>query len=199
MLNPPSPDFGARNLPAVRLNAGNLYRIGHAGRVEPHFGRSPANRFDDRSCPPTEPFRTCYAALSLRTSFAETVLHDEHPVGGAFVLTYEQLRRRTVVRFDAVAIRIADLTGSSLKVLGGNGALSTIIPYDLPQQWSRAVYDHPDRVDGFQYMSRHINTDRAVVVFDRAKAQLRVSRCTPLLSHPDLLHTLGELHVTFVG
>ena len=52
---------------------------------------------------------------------------------------------------------MADLTGIALKRLGGTGAISTILPYELPQAWAKAVYGHPAQVDGIYYMSRHLN------------------------------------------
>lgn len=70
---------------------------------------------------------------------------------------------------------MAVLTGTHLKRLGGEGSLSSIVPYDLPQQWSLALHEHPVGIDGFVYVSRHLNTERAVILFERAGNKLTVS------------------------
>jgi hypothetical protein len=90
------------------------------------------------------------------------------------------------------------LTGAALKTLGGNGALSTITPYDLPQAWSRAIYKHQDQVDGFQYVSRHCNTHLAVVLFERARKKLTKPRYTPLAKYPGLEDIVREFAVQFI-
>jgi hypothetical protein len=91
-----------------------------------------------------------------------------------------------VIAFSGRPLRLADLTGASLKRLGGHAALSGNASYRLPQKWSQAIHRHPDAVDGFVYMSRHLNTERAVVLFDRAGLRLRMAGATPLAGHAGL-------------
>ena len=50
---------------------------------------------------------------------------------------------RWVARFKVGKPKLAVLTGKHLKWLGEEGALSSIVPYDLPQQWSLAIHKHP--------------------------------------------------------
>ena len=94
------------------------------------------------------------------------------------------LDARHIVTFATdTVLTLANLTGASLKTLGADGALSTIMPYDLPQSWSAAIHAHPAAVDGLYYVSRKLNERRAVVVFDRASAKLQGRR----LLHVDLV------------
>jgi hypothetical protein len=68
-------------------------------------------------------------------------------------------------------IRIADLTGAALNRLGAHAEISGTPIYDVTMLWSRAIFEHPDRVDGFQYMSRLYTNRKAVVLFDRGSSQ----------------------------
>ena len=50
-----------------------------------------------------------------------------------------------------------------------------------------AVHQHPEAVDGILYMSRHLNTDKALVLFDRARPKLTSARYTPFVDYPGAL------------
>lgn len=199
MLGLPPAPFAPKGMDIVTLNAKDLVRISKYDSGEPYFGHNLANRFDDPSKPPTSPFRACYCATSLQAAVAETVLHDEEPIDGCFEIAFKEISARYVVEFKPSKLKIANLTGVSLKTLGGNGALSSMLPYDIPQAWSRAVYDHPDGVDGFQYMSRHVNTDIAVVLFDRAQKKLVATKYTSLLDHRHALVAIKALKINFIS
>ena len=130
-------------------------------------------------------------------AFAETVLHDELPENGRFVVTPESLECRFVVAFSGKTLKLADLTGPGLKLSGIDGSVSSIDDYHLPQRWSVAIYKHPLKVDGILYMSRHMNSGKSVVLFDRAKRKLKSQRYVPFLKHPDSTNTVLALHVTY--
>lgn len=92
---------------------------------------------------------------------------------------------------------VADLTGPQLKRLGGHGELSTIIPYRLPQMWSQKMHEHPAGIDGFFYMSRHCNSERAVVLFERAKGKLNAVKHVRLIDHPSCQSVIKAFSVRF--
>jgi hypothetical protein len=75
---------------------------------------------------------------------------------------------------------LLDLTGTLLKRLGGNADLAGTTNYALTQQWAHAVHDNRSGYDGFLYMSRHLNTKRAVALFDRAKSRIHLESYSPL-------------------
>jgi hypothetical protein len=135
--------------------------------------------------------------LDLETSIAETVLHDEVPVKGVFSIAYTEIDTRYLVRFKRGSIILANLTGIPLKILGGHGSLSNIIPYELPQRWAMAVHRHPLCVNGIYFMSRHINNRPAVVVFERAKSKLIPATVTVLPRVSGIIRAIKELHISF--
>lgn len=129
-------------------------------------------------------------------AFAETVLHDELPVAGKFSITTEKLEALYVVRFAGAVLTLADLTGAALKRSGADSSISTISPYSLPQRWSVAIHQHPQKVDGILYMSRHLNSEMAVVLFDRAGHKIHSTRYVLLMDYPGALRAAFDLGVT---
>lgn len=182
-----------RQVPPDRLT-----RISWHATGEPFFGTRAANRFDDASLPVENRFGTCYLGMSLTVAFAESILHDRNPEGGRFHVTGAEIGMRFAYRLDGPPLRLAKLTGAALKKLGGHGELSGTSDYAIPRQWSRAIAMHPDSVDGFMYMSRHVNDDIAVVLFRRDFAKplaVTAGPAVPLYQHVDFLHTMAELNV----
>lgn len=199
----PPADFAARSLSVREVAPERIVRISRAaGGREPFFGRSGANRFDDPE--PQEDLRygVLYGALDIVTAFAETVLHEDETEGPAgpegIALSAASLDARHVVTFRGKPLRLARLYGKWLKGLGGTGGIAKVIPYDIPQLWSQAVFRHPKRADGFLYMSRNVDDRLAVAVFDRASAKLAVRSATPLRSHPSLAQVLRAFRLTLV-
>jgi len=198
MLNPRPKDLSKQVLATVDIRADELFRISRYSSGEPFFGRAATNRFDDGHKQRGKRFGTCYCGFDLETAIAETLLHDEVPKRARFHLSATDFASRFLVRFPhAAKLTVADLTGTSLKRLGGDAAISSITPYELPQKWARAVHRHPQEVDGILYVSRHLNDRKAVVLFDRAGNRLTSVRYAPLPSVPDILKTTDSLGIVF--
>ena len=100
----------------------------------------------------------------------ESILHDLMPQDGAYKIAAEELLTTYVHEFDGPDLWLANLTGTHLNRLGGNGELSATPDYSIAQIWSGALYAHREGVDGFLYMSRLVNTEQAVVLFDRGRS-----------------------------
>lgn len=198
-LAPPPADFADLPLHIRNMSVTLLKRVGRHGSGEPYFGKHAANRFDD----PHKRFGTCYCGPHLDTAIAETVLHDEVPEKGQFRIRQEELDTRYLVTFaegsGSGVLRLADLTGSHLKRLGGDNSLSAEYPYDVTQQWSAAVHAHPANVDGFVFVSRQLNNKRAVVVFDRASSRFGNAAYTPLTSARGLAQAKKSLGIISIG
>ncbi|WP_254218344.1 RES family NAD+ phosphorylase [Burkholderia multivorans] len=193
-LTTPGRHFASATLTTKEISPSTLLRISRYDTGEPYFGRSGGNRFDD----PRKRGRygTCYFGFDLHCAFAETVLHDEVAdleLGGFPLVTTEL--ERYVLSFTGRPLNVAVLHGVPLKNLGGDGALSTVVPYDIPQQWSAAVYRHRQHVDGFLYMSRHLNTSEALVLFDRAAPRLELSAAVPFRDHPAAARVLRDFNI----
>jgi RES domain len=196
-LKPPPRGLRELDLTTVNIPAVDLFRISKIPSGEPYFGRTKANRFDDPSRVKKRRFGTCYCGLDLETAIAETLLHDEMPVRGNFKLSFAHFESHQLVGFKGGELILADLTGAQLKTMGGDGSLSTMVPYTVPQRWALAVHRHPQSVDGIRYVSRHLNDRYAIVVFDRALPKIGTARYTPLPTAPGINEALALLHVSF--
>lgn len=197
-LNPPAADFSTLELKTKNLSVEKLKRIGRRNSGEPYFGKHGVNRFDD----PNKVFGTCYCGQDLGTALAETVLHDELPENGQFKISQDVLDDRFLITYATGAkggqLKIADLTGASLKRLGGNNALSSDYPYATTQLWSAAVFNHPAKVDGFEYYSKQLNDKKAVVLFDRSAEKFGTPKYTPLNKARGLTQAKNRLGIVAV-
>lgn len=191
MLAAPPANFSTLKLETVRIKPEACVRMTPSPGTEPFFGKSGGNRFDD----PLHAFGVCYAGTHLSVAFAETILHDLLPVSGGFRVAETKLSGRHIIRFHGSVLVLANLTGASLKRLGGTNEISSEIPYDTTQQWARAVYEHPKKVDGIRYVSRHVNTRFAYALFDRAKAKITASTPVSLIAHQDYAGVLKTFNV----
>lgn len=198
-LNAPAADFSTLPLKVRDVSVTTLKRVGRHGSGEPYFGKSAAYRFDD----PAKVFGTCYCGQILDTAIAETILHDELPDKGQFRIHQDEFTNRHLVRFtagtDGGILKLADLTGAHLIKLGGNNALSADHPYDVTQLWGAAVHNHPATVDGFIFVSKQLNTKKAIVVFDRAKSKFSKADYVPLSSAPGLTQAKNRLGIVTIG
>ena len=196
-LGPPPRPFSRTPLSISEVDSAELLRISRFSNGEPFFGRTASNRFDDYRLPKSRRFGTCYFGFTLPVAFAETVLHDEAPVRGRFAIAPEALASRFVVEFSGDDLRLANMTGAALKRSGADSSLSSCDSYELPHRWSVAIHKHPETVDGFMYMSRHMNSEKAVVLFDRAATKVQAKRYVPLLDYPGALRAVMHFGVTW--
>lgn len=202
-VRPPPADFPARQLSLRVLDPRRIVRISRLPiSREPFFGRSGTNRFDDPGPDEASRYGVLYGALDLVTAFGETVLHEdetERPATPNGVpLSAASLARRLVLAFRGRPLRLARLYGKWLKALGGTGGVAKVVPYDVPQRWSQAVYAHPQTADGFLYMSRNVDDRLAVAIFDRAAPNFTVSQAVDLQWHPDFARVLRAFRLTLV-
>jgi hypothetical protein len=192
-LGLPDPELQTLELDIELVDPSALFRISTHADGEPYFGRSGGNRFDD----PARAYGTCYAGLSLVTAVAESLLHDLMPRRGHYLIAAEDIERRFVHTFTGAPLRLANLTGASLNRLGGHGELSGTPGYDIPQAWSAAIFGHPAAPDGFLYMSRLMNTERAAVLFNRQNSLAMKAGEQPhrLSAHPAYSHAADTLGI----
>ncbi|MES2264619.1 MAG: RES family NAD+ phosphorylase [Pseudomonadota bacterium] len=181
---PPS-NLATDKLPVSYVAPEKLVRVSGYTSGEPFFGQSGANRFDAPGCAAGTPeFSSCYLGFSLSVAIAESILHDEIPVNGKFRIAETTLTSKHVLRFQGANLRLLLLAGVNLKRLDGNADLSGTSDYTVSQQWSLAVHRNPANYDGFIYMSRHLNTEKAVILFDRARSKIAMASSTVLVATP---------------
>jgi hypothetical protein len=104
---------------------------------------------------------TCYLAADPLSALLEVL-------AGAAETTAAFLDARQVHRLDELRARLADATHRAATGFGVTRELSSITPYDLPQQWAAALRDAG--FDGVRYMLRFdpLSCGLAVAVFGRA-------------------------------
>jgi hypothetical protein len=182
-------------LPTVTLSPTDLIRVSGHTTGEPYFGRSGLCRFDDPNTLVSSRYGTSYFGVSLAVAFAETLLHNRTPKKGTFYVDIDTIRNRYALHFKGESLILANLTGASLKRLGGHAGLTGTSSYTTPQRWSSAIYNHPDCVDGILYMSRHKNDEKAVVLFDRAQFKIQMTTATRLDAHPEIVQVIKDLYI----
>lgn len=191
------PDFAALHddgkLQLVERDASTLLRLSRWPATELYFGRNKASRFDD----PLQQYGVAYAAHSLEVAFAETVLHESALYEDrAWIVAGSMLRERSIVHLEADRVlRLADLTGPSLKRLGLDNQLSAGADYRFTWALSRVLHESLPACDGLFYVSRHNNTGVATALFERSGARIDASRTQSLESHSALPHLLSLLGV----
>ena len=194
----PSKEASTGTLAAVKIKPSKLIRVSGRNTGEPYFGASGRNRFDAPGClanPPAPEFGASYFGFSLDVAIAETLLHDEVADNGQFKIAPDTFAAKHVITFKGKELKLADLTGAPLKLLGGHADLSGTDNYDVTQQWALAVHQNPGNFDGFIYMSRHLNTEKAVILFDRASAKIQMKEATALLSVPEFAKTKNLFNI----
>ncbi len=167
----PPGDLRARALPLISEGGpwARAYRLAYPPK---YFGRGGDQRFDD----PARQFGVCYCGDGPTCAFIET-LPTPTELGARTVLGVREaalLARgwaTVTLREGAAPLRLVDLTGSGLALVGANADLCSCPDYGVPQRWSRALWSHPDQPDGILYRARHDPSLLSLALFDdRAEA-----------------------------
>lgn len=140
----------------------------HRNRFSPLFfnRRSKSSnvyRFDA----PNDEYGVLYASPEFDACLAETVIRDRFQTG-ALVIDESEITDRSISTLGIVGrtdLLLADLT-APLFAIGGSAAIASVSDYEIPNQWSKALYDHPKEFDGVYFFSRYSNM-RSVALFDR--------------------------------
>lgn len=188
-------------LPLVGVDAGELLHLFPLGKASIHFRVARKGQKAFRFDAPNGEFGVMYCAFTLEVCFAETLLRTrayKTPANQATLIDEAELRSKGVAQLGASAgqqLTLADLSGSGLVRLHADGSLSTAPRYSVPRQWALALWKHPKRVDGIRYVSRFMNSEFAVALFDRCEDRLIARGTQPLLDHPDLPRMLDLFNV----
>lgn len=162
-LPPPPADLSLRKLPLVTLRS-ELYRIHRSTHNWRYFGKDISERFDD----PQGQYGVLYGATSPEAAFAEVFLRHLSRMD----IAETDLEVRSMSTFTPKSLRGVDLTSPGLRRLSCDNRISTERPYHTTQQWSRALYLHPQQPDGIIYRSRHNPRFQCVALFDRCTGKL---------------------------
>lgn len=174
---PPPVDLDGRRLP-LRLVAGPVFRIYDLVNAPVYFGRAVRHRFDA----PGKEFGVLYCGGDEHAAFVETF--GRLPQGGVVTTTALATRGLARLGFEP-PLRLVDLTGEGLARLGADARLLTG-DYHTAQQWSLALWRHPEQPDGICYRSRHDPSRWCIAAYDRPAV---AASATPLGSLLDPAHT----------
>jgi hypothetical protein len=164
----PPDDVASRRPRLVRLKKGTVLHRFYTAENEPlFFDPSRLGRLNS----PDGRFGVLYAAREAYGAFAEAFLRQP----GRTLIDTSLLRRKAYVRLEIVAdLNLIRLAGPSLAILGATAeVVHGGLPYDAPQAWSKALFDHPLRPDGIAYYARHDDGAFCYAIFDRARNAVR--------------------------
>lgn len=148
-----------------------LYRfnkVGHSSCL--YFSKKKEFRFDD----PDREFGVFYAAVTPDAAFAQTYGHDVStmPQDVAKVLSEHELKLRNVFKIQTKGLRLAMFFDGGLSTLKLDANICVITDYDIPQQWARWTYHHPNKFDGIVYHARHLPSVKCVALFESARDKI---------------------------
>ena len=141
-----------------------------------HYGRARRFRFDD----PDGEYGVLYIAEDPFGAFVETFGQlMSTPAKLPRAISSGELSSKAVSEIVCSrTLRLADLTGPGLPRIGADARLFAGGDYSCSRTWSRALRDHPARVDGLLYRTRHDPERRAAPVFRETLEWIDLSRST---------------------
>lgn len=169
----------------------------HADK-EPCFRATRSFRFDD----PNGKFETLYCAASFETCYHETVVRDR-PLDAAsgripIPRAVHDTKSLSMVLVDWSRLRIVHLCDDGAHQVGVDASMLMGADYVLTQALAHALYEHSDTPHGAVYRSRFNMSSQAIVLFDRAKAHVRLhpaAKPTPLTEMKETFLALTMLPV----
>lgn len=164
----PPDDFAIRRPRLARLRKGTILHRFYPAEYEPvFFDSSRLGRFNS----PDGSYGVLYAAREAYGAFAETFLRQP----GRTLIDAGLLRRKAYAHLEIKTdLNLIRLAGPSLAILGATAeVVHGGLPYDAPQAWSKALFEHSLRPDGIAYYARHDDEGLCYAIFDRARGSIR--------------------------
>jgi hypothetical protein len=190
----PPKDIATRQPNITTVAAGTtIYRIYPASFGSIYFDAGTTGRLNA----PDGAYGVLYAAAARDGAFAESLLRNV----GRTALDDALLTVKGLVTIRATgALHLASLYGPGLTVLGATAEVthSGVMSYDLSQAWSKALHDHPAKVDGIAYRSRHDDDEICYAIFERARGKLSVDAEQADLHQPWIWPLLTKYRVRFM-
>lgn len=173
----PSPptNFNTRILPISEIQT-LWYRLNpHQYDSALFFDRSGNGRFDGKY----QGYGILYLGENIQTTFIEC-FGRQH---GAKAVAQSDLQNRILFEIQSTQkLKLVNLYGNGFVKIGADARL-TNGDYLIAGQWAKAIFDHPAKVDGICYYSRHDNTCLCYGLFDRCQKYLLESNLGNLIDH----------------
>jgi RES domain len=169
----PPADFQMRELPSLSSRS-VWYRL-NAKEFDSslYFDKTGKGRFDS----PAQGYGILYVGEDVYASWIECYGRSH----GARGISEVALRQRNLYEINSQQVLVfADITGSGLVKLGADARLSSGA-YAVARQWAQAIYEHPQKVDGIRYRSRHDDARYCYGIFDRCANELHEKNVGDLL------------------
>jgi hypothetical protein len=143
-------------------------------------------------------FYTLYAATSLATAIAETIVRDRFEGGGSRLLFSSEIAKSGVAQLSAsIPLDVLDLRADGCFQLGVSTDVAGAKGWDESRALAQHVHDQTP-LDGFLYRSR-LTGSNCIAIFDRAVAgKLTSGETSSLAAAPMLAAALKTLSVTIV-
>lgn len=154
----PPDDFNDKLLPTSEYTQ-PWYRLNPVGYESAiYFDRSGKGRFDS----PQAGYGILYAGKNQRGAFIETMGRNL----GIRTVSEVALKQRNLFKITSDRpLVIVDIWGVSLTKLGVDARISSG-SYRVSRAWAKAIYEHPQKVDGICYHSRHDDTEICCGLFE---------------------------------
>jgi hypothetical protein len=169
----PHPELPTQTPLIFKLPEGEVLYRHHQSVHDPlFFGTSGNYRFDDPGCPAPGSFGVLYAGADPECCLLESCgsTTGVPAVSGAY------LDARQIARMELTEeLRVVDLVEpGGLCSIGADNRLPTG-SYQVAQQWSAALRNHPAKPDGIRYRSRHAPERIAYAIYTRSLATFSVT------------------------
>ena len=170
-MSAPSPplDLASRKPVVEILPAGTVVHRFYSAGYEPiFFDPSRTGRLNS----PAGSYGVLYTAREVEGAFAETFLRTP----GRRLIDSDLVRQKAYARLQIITdLSLIRLAGPGLAVVGATAeVVHCSLPYDIPQAWSQAFFNHPVGAQGIAYYARHDDEALCYAILDRAQAAIRV-------------------------
>jgi hypothetical protein len=173
----PPDNFQSKLLP-IKEYSQSWYRLNPANFDSAiYFDRSGKGRFDSG-------YGILYGGQNERGAFIETFGRNL----GIRTVSQIALQQRNLFEITSDRpLKIVDIWGANLSKLGMDSRISSG-DYEVSRAWAKAIYQHPQKVDGICYHSRHDDTEICCGLFEGTESILRAKNLGNLIdSNPRLL------------
>lgn len=143
-------------------------------------------------------FNTLYAACSLATAIAETIIRDRFEGNSARLLFGTELKRFCAASISAISpLELVDLRTDGCFQLGITTDIASAKGWDDARSLAQYIHDQT-MLDGFLYRSR-LTGGNCIAVFDRAIcAKLIAGNSRDLVAVPQLSSALESLSTEII-
>jgi hypothetical protein len=152
---------------------------------EPEFRKTGTFRFDA----PDNSFGSLYCARDFKTCFFETVVRDRPDLN----IPIADYNDRSVVQLllDTTKLKLVAIHGDGAEKLRLKLAELAGASYTYTQTLAKAIHDHANQPHGMVYRSRFDDSALALVLFERARAHVRLFPNSAPVELP-LANALGD-------